>query len=69
MDTLVVDEWRERLAQLPTRQRDAIVLRHVVDLSYQEIGEVLGCPAGTAKSDVSRGLEKLRTLLATEEQT
>jgi RNA polymerase sigma-70 factor (ECF subfamily) len=69
VDAVVVDEWRERLAQLPNRQRDAIVLRHVVDLSYGEIGEVLGCPAGTAKSDVSRGLQRLRTLLATEEQT
>lgn len=62
-----VDEWRERLAHLPARQRDAVVLRHVVDLSYIEIGEVLGCPPGTARSDVSRGLSQLRTMLATEE--
>lgn len=66
---VAVDEWRDRLARLPSRQRDAVVLRHVVDLSYDEIGEVLGCPAGTAKSDVSRGLRRLRTLLATEEVT
>jgi RNA polymerase sigma-70 factor (ECF subfamily) len=64
---IVVDEWRERLSQLPARQRDAVVLRHVVDLSYSEIGEVLGCPPGTARSDVSRGLSRLRTMLATEE--
>jgi RNA polymerase sigma-70 factor (ECF subfamily) len=52
---------------LPRRQRDAVVLRHVVGLSYEEIGEVVGCPAGTAKSDVHRGLERLRNLLATED--
>ena len=62
-----VDEWRERLSRLARRQREAVVLRHVVDLSYDEIGEVLGCPAGTARSDVSRGLARLRTMLATEE--
>ena len=64
---IVVDEWRERLSRSPARQRDAIVLRHVVDLSYSEIGGVLGCPPGTARSDVSRGLSRLRTMLATEE--
>jgi RNA polymerase sigma-70 factor (ECF subfamily) len=64
---LAVDEWRERLSHLPARQRDAVVLRHVVDLSYSEIGDVLGCPPGTARSDVSRGLRRLRTMLTTEE--
>lgn len=64
---LAVDEWRERLTHLPDRQRDAVVLRHVVGLTYSEIGEVLACPPGTARSDVSRGLRRLRTILATEE--
>ena len=64
---VVVDEWRDRLAQLPPRQRDAIVLRHVVGLSYAEVGEVLQRPAGTIKSDVHRGLERLRSLITTEE--
>ena len=60
-------EWRERLAQLSTRQRDAIVLRHVVGLTYDEIGEVLDRPAGTIKSDVHRGLDRLRDMITTEE--
>ena len=67
VDRVVVDEWRERLAQLPARQRDAIVLRHVVDLSYAEIGEVLDRPAGTVKSDVHRGLDRLRSTITMEE--
>jgi RNA polymerase sigma-70 factor (ECF subfamily) len=67
VEAVVIDEWRDRLSQLSPRQRDAVVLRHVVGLSYTEIGEVLGCPAGTAKSDVSRGLGRLRTLLLSEE--
>jgi len=67
IDGVAVDEWRDRLARLTARQRDAIVLRHVVEMSYTEIGEVLGRPAGTVKSDVHRGLEKLRSMIATEE--
>lgn len=50
------------LAELPERQRLAVVLRHVLDLSYAEIAAVLGCPEGTAKSHVSRGLQHLRAL-------
>ena len=64
---VVVDEWRDRLAQLQPRQRDAIVLRHVVGLSYDEVGEVLRRPSGTIKSDVHRGLERLRSLITTED--
>lgn len=64
---VTVDEWRDRLAQLQPRQRDAIVLRHVVGLSYGEVGDVLQRPIGTIKSDVHRGLERLRSLIAMEE--
>jgi RNA polymerase sigma factor (sigma-70 family) len=51
------------LAELPEAQRTAIVLRHVVDLPIGEIAEILGCKDGTAKSHISRGLQRLRTLL------
>jgi RNA polymerase sigma factor (sigma-70 family) len=51
------------LAQLPEVQRVAVVLRHVVGLPTSEVAEVLGCPNGTAKSHISRGLHRLRALL------
>lgn len=54
------------LAQLPEVQRVAVVLRHVADLPTTEVAEALGCPDGTAKSHISRGLQRLRTLLTTE---
>ncbi len=57
-------EWGELLARLPDLQRAAVVLRHVEDLPTSEVAEVLGCPEGTAKSHISRGLTKLRALLA-----
>jgi RNA polymerase sigma-70 factor (ECF subfamily) len=53
------------LAQLPDAQRLAVVLRHVVGLPTSEVAEVLGCPGGTAKSHVSRGLQRLRALALT----
>lgn len=52
------------LLGLPERQRIAVVLRFVGDLSTAEVGEVMGCPAGTAKSLVSRGLDRLRPLVS-----
>ncbi|WP_028931391.1 RNA polymerase sigma factor [Pseudonocardia asaccharolytica] len=52
------------LGRLPETQRMAVVLRHVVGLPTSEVAEVLGCPDGTAKSHISRGLQRLRALLA-----
>lgn len=51
------------LADLPPRMRAAVVLRHVEDLSVEEVADALGCSRGTVKSQTSRGLEKLRTAL------
>lgn len=53
-----------QLAQLPEQQRIAVVLRHVNDLSITEIAAVMGCPQGTVKSHISRGLRRLRELSA-----
>lgn len=50
------------LRDLPERHRVPVVLRYVVGLSYAEIASVLDCPVGTAKANVARGLDRLRTL-------
>ncbi len=70
-DVAVAIEQREagwqlagQLAQLPERQRIAVVLRHVNDLPITEIADVMGCPPGTVKSHISRGLRRLRELSA-----
>ncbi|MFJ9416592.1 RNA polymerase sigma factor [Streptomyces sp. NPDC101227] len=54
------------LARLPERAREAVVLRHVVGMSYAEVAEVQRCPVGTVKAQVSRGLGTLRELLEPE---
>jgi DNA-directed RNA polymerase specialized sigma24 family protein len=59
-----IDELAATLLQLPPAVRVAIVLRHVDGLSVAETAEALGRPEGTIKAQVSRGLERLRALLA-----
>ena len=59
-------EWQTRLETLARPVRTAIVLRHVVGLSYNEVAEVLERPVGTVKADVHRGLARLRQILEQE---
>jgi RNA polymerase sigma-70 factor (sigma-E family) len=58
---------RAALREVSPRQRAALVLRYYLGLSLEETATVLGCNLGTAKSQVSRGLGKLRTLLAADQ--
>ncbi len=51
------------LLKLPWQMRLAVVLRHVVGLTYAEIAEALDRPLGTVKADVHRGLAHLRNNL------
>lgn len=48
------------LADLPARQRAAVVLRYYEDLSELETAEILGVSVGTVKSSTARALAKLR---------
>ncbi|MBL7253906.1 SigE family RNA polymerase sigma factor [Paractinoplanes lichenicola] len=57
---------RDALGTVPPRQRAAVFLRHYLGLSLEETAGVLDCNVGTAKSQSSRGLAKLRELLAAE---
>jgi DNA-directed RNA polymerase specialized sigma24 family protein len=52
--------WDARLSALSAVQRRAVVLRHVVGLSYADLSIALDRPEGTVKADVSRGLARLR---------
>lgn len=57
------EDWTDLLdlmSRLPADQRIAILLKHYYGYTYDEIGTLLGIPAGTAKSRVSTGLTELR---------
>jgi RNA polymerase sigma factor (sigma-70 family) len=53
------DLWAT-VAELPEKQRAAVVLRFVVDLSHREIGAVLDCSDAAARRSVHEGLKRLR---------
>jgi RNA polymerase sigma factor (sigma-70 family) len=55
-----LDFWAGLLDRLPRGQREAVVLRHVEGLPYEEVAEVLGRPVGTVKTHVHRGVRQLR---------
>ena len=52
---------RRLVAELPAPFREAIVLREINDLSYQEIAEVAGVPVGTVMSRLARARAMLRS--------
>lgn len=54
------ERWAAALAGLPERYRIPVVLRHVDDLSYEEMAEALGRREGTLRAQVHRGLALLR---------
>jgi len=60
MQKAEMDELACRLAGLPPRYREAVVLKHVHEMSYEEVAEALEQPVGTVKSNVHRGLKLLR---------
>jgi DNA-directed RNA polymerase specialized sigma24 family protein len=42
----------------------AVVHRHVLDRSYGEIAELMGCSEQTARANVYQGMKRLRELMA-----
>ena len=54
---------REAIETLPAKYKSVMVLRYLLDLSLQEIGEVLDMPVTTVKTRVHRGREFLRKKL------
>jgi RNA polymerase sigma-70 factor (sigma-E family) len=61
------DRLNKALATLTERQRNIVVLRHLMGLSEQQVADDLGVSVGTVKSTASRGLAQLREYLESDE--
>ena len=55
---------RQALMAVPSRQRTVLFLRYYQGLTIDETAQVLACHAGTVKSQTTRGLKRLREVLA-----
>ena len=56
------------LGQLSPKLREAVVLRYFENLTFPEIGEILGCPMKTIQSRVRLAHKKLHKLLVVSDQ-
>lgn len=72
-EAVITDEERRRvhaaIQALPVAFREVLVLREFHELSYREIAEVVGVPAGTVMSRLARARERLAVLLAGSQGT
>jgi len=66
---LAVRDLQAALAQLPREQRAIVLLVALEDMAYADVAHVLDVPIGTVMSRLSRGRERLRTLMAQPPQT
>jgi RNA polymerase sigma-70 factor, ECF subfamily len=58
----------QALRTLPVRQRQVIVLHHLVDLPVEEVARTLDMPDGTVKSLLARGRKALAAKLGETEE-
>jgi len=59
-DSETATELWEIVRRLPRRQREAVVLRYVLDLDLSEIAAAMGCREGTVKAHLFGARQALR---------
>ena len=59
-----MNEVLAAMAELPAHYRAALALRHLQQLSYQEVADALGIPLGTVKTHLHRARAALKSRLA-----
>ena len=62
-ERLAVLDLQAALERLPVEQREIILLVALEDMSYAEVAVTLGIPVGSVMSRLSRGRERLRSLM------
>jgi len=59
-DGYAVVHLRQQIADLPTKQRQALYLRYFGGLEYGEIAITMGCSQESARANVSQAVRKLK---------
>jgi RNA polymerase sigma-70 factor (ECF subfamily) len=70
MSKQIAQTVNQTLSELPEELRQAITLREIEGLSYEDIANIMNCPIGTVRSRIFRAREaiaaKLRPMLGTQ---
>jgi RNA polymerase sigma-70 factor (ECF subfamily) len=59
-DGYAIVHIREQIADLPTKQRQALYLRYFGGLDYAEIATTMNCSQESARANVSQAMRKLK---------
>lgn len=59
----------DQLAQLPTRYRSVLLLRHFQEMTYEEMADILNMPIGTIKTHLFRARHLLKERLLAQHDT
>lgn len=63
-DSILLDKIiQNALDKIPAKYKEAVILRDIQELSYEEISEIIKANVGTVKSRINRGRERLREIL------
>lgn len=60
------DAVNRLLAEVPRRGQEVLILHHLLGMSFDEVGQILGIAAGTAKVRAHRALKALRHTIQEE---
>ena len=73
MSRELADTIEQAVQGLPEKLRQAIVLREIDGLSYEEIANIANCPVGTVRSRIYNAREaiaqKIRPLIDNDDET
>ena len=64
LDRDAVEQVKDAIRRLPRRERDAMTLRYVHNLTDTQVADTLGIQAVSARALLSRGRKRLREMLA-----
>ncbi len=65
-DFLQMRDLASAIEKIPHEYREVLLLIGLEQMSYEETAKVLGIPLGTVMSRLSRGRERLRTIMSGE---